>query len=209
MPSTISAHVDLRASDTRKGRRLEYFTLGWNLTEAVVGIASGVIAGSIALVGFGVDSIIESFSGAILLWRLQRHKADEKREQLALKLVGISFFALAAYVAGDAAKTLIQREPTHASIVGICLAAVSIIVMPLLARAKRRVAARLNSRALAADSRQTDLCAYLSGILFVGLILNALFGLWWADSIAAILMVPIIAREGIEALKGDACDGCH
>jgi divalent metal cation (Fe/Co/Zn/Cd) transporter len=205
--STIPAHVDLRANDTRKGRRLEYFTLGWNLTEAVVGIAAGVIAGSIALVGFGVDSIIESFSGAILLWRLQCHQADEKREQLALKLVGISFFVLAAYVAADAAKTLIQREAPHASIVGVCLAAISIVVMPLLARAKRRVAARLNSRALVADSRQTDLCAYLSGILFVGLILNALFGWWWADSIAAILMVPIITREGIQALKGDACTG--
>lgn len=206
MPSTISTRVDLRGSDTRKGRRLEYFTLGWNLTEAVVGIGAGVIAGSIALIGFGMDSIIESFSGAILLWRLQRHKADEKREKRAVKLVGISFFVLAAYVAANATKTLIQREPPHASIVGVCLAAISIIVMPLLARAKRRVAARLNSRALVADSRQTDLCAYLSGILFVGLILNALFGWWWADSIAAILMIPIIAREGIEALKGDSCD---
>ena len=209
MPSTISTRVDLRASDTREGRRLEYFTFGWNLTEAVVGIGAGVKAGSIALLGFGVDSIIESFSGAILLWRLQRHKADEKREQVALRLVGISFFVLAAYVAADAAKTLIQREPPHASVVGVCLAAVSIIVMPLLARAKRRVAGRLNSRALVADSRQTDLCAYLSGILFIGLILNALFGWWWADSIAAILMVPIITREGIEALSGDACDACH
>jgi divalent metal cation (Fe/Co/Zn/Cd) transporter len=209
MPPAIPAQVDLRASDTREGRRLEYFTLGWNLTEAVVGIGAGVIAGSIALIGFGVDSIIESFSGAILLWRLQRHKADEKREKLALKLVAISFFVLAAYVAADAAKTLIQREPPHASIVGVCLAAVSIVVMPLLARAKRRVAARLNSRALVADARQTDLCAYLSGILFVGLVLNALFGWWWADSIAAILMVPIITQEGIEALKGDPCDACH
>jgi divalent metal cation (Fe/Co/Zn/Cd) transporter len=138
----------------------------------------------------------------------KRSFEDEKREQLALKLVGISFFVLAAYVAVDAAKTLVQREPPHASIVGVCLAAVSIVVMPLLARAKRRVAARLNSRALVADSRQTDLCAYLSGILFVGLALNALFGWWWADSIAAILMVPIITREGIEALRGDACDNC-
>jgi divalent metal cation (Fe/Co/Zn/Cd) transporter len=206
MPSTISGHVDLRESDTRKGRRLEYFTLGWNLTEAVVGIGSGLIAGSIALIGFGVDSMIESFSGASLLWRLQSGEAGERREQFALKLVGISFFVLAAYVASDSAKTLIQREPSDASIVGVCLAAVSIIVMPLLARAKRRVAARLNSRALVADSRQTDLCAYLSGILFVGLTLNALFGWWWADSIAAILMVPIITREGIEALKGNACD---
>ena len=150
-----------------------------------------------------MDSIIESFSGVILLWRLQRLKADEKREQLALKLVGVSFFVLAAYVAADAAKTLIQQEAPQASIVGVCLAAVSIIVMPILARSKRRVAARLHSRALVADSRQTDLCAYLSGILFVGLILNALFGWWWADSIAAILMVPIITREGIEAFKGD------
>jgi divalent metal cation (Fe/Co/Zn/Cd) transporter len=200
--------VASRETDTRRGRRLEYFTLGWNLTEAVVGIGAGIIAGSMALVGFGLDSIIESFSGATLLWRLQSHEAGEKREQRALKLVGISFFVLAAYVAIDAAKTLVQREPPHASIVGVCLAAVSIVVMPLLARAKRRVAARLNSRALVADSRQTDLCAYLSGILFVGLILNALFGWWWADSIAAILMVPIITREGIEALRGDACDDC-
>ena len=100
MSPTIPAHVGRRENDTRKGRRLEYFTLGWNLTEAVVGIGAGVIAGSIALVGFGVDSIIESLSGATLLWRLQRHKADEKREQLALKLVGISFFVLAAYVGG-------------------------------------------------------------------------------------------------------------
>lgn len=201
-------HCTSREADARKGRRLEYFTLGWNLAEAVVGIAAGVIAGSIALVGFGVDSIIESFSGAILLWRLQRHKADEKREQVALKFVGISFFVLAIYVAADSAKTLIQREPPHASIVGVCLAAISIVVMPLLARAKRRVAARLNSRALVADSRQTDLCAYLSGILFIGLILNALFGWWWADSTAAILMLPIITREGIQASRGDACTGC-
>jgi divalent metal cation (Fe/Co/Zn/Cd) transporter len=206
--STIAVGADLREKDTRTGRRLEYFTLGWNLTEAVVGIAAGIIAGSIALVGFGVDSIIESFSGAILLWRLQRHKADEKREQLALKLVGVSFFVLAAYVAADAAKTLIQQEAPQASIVGVCLAAISIIVMPILARAKRGVAARLNSRALVADSRQTDLCAYLSGVLFVGLILNAVFGWWWADSIAAILMVPIITREGVEALRGEVCDAC-
>ncbi len=115
MSSTIPAQVDLRESDTRKGRRLEYFTLGWNLTEAVVGIGAGVIAGSIALVGFGVDSIIESFSGASLLWRLQSHETGERREQLALKLVGISFFVLAAYVAIDAAKTLVQREPPHAA----------------------------------------------------------------------------------------------
>jgi divalent metal cation (Fe/Co/Zn/Cd) transporter len=115
----------------------------------------------------------------------------------------------AAYVAADAAKTLIQQEAPQASIVGVCLAATSIIVMPILARAKHRVAVRLHSRALVADSRQTDLFAYLSSILFVGLILNALFGWWWADSIAAILMVPIITREGIEASKGGACYAFH
>jgi divalent metal cation (Fe/Co/Zn/Cd) transporter len=198
-----------REVNTRQGRRLEYFTLGWNLTEAAVGIGAGVVAGSIALIGFGVDSVIESFSGASLLWRLQSYETGEKREQLALKLVGVSFFVLAVYVAADAAKTLIQREPPQASIVGLCLSAVSIVVMPLLARAKRRVAARLNSRALVADSRQTDLCAYLSGILFVGLGLNALFGWWWADSVAAILMVPIITREGIGVFKVNACGECH
>jgi divalent metal cation (Fe/Co/Zn/Cd) transporter len=208
MPSALVQNAP-RETDMRKGRRLEYFTLGWNLTEALVGISAGVIAGSIALIGFGMDSIIESFSGASLLWRLQSGEADEKREQFALKLVGVSFFVLAIYVAADAIKTLIQREPPAASIVGLCLSAVSIVVMPVLARAKRRVAARLNSRALMADSRQTDLCAYLSGILFVGLVLNALFGWWWADSIAAILMVPIISREGIEAFKGDSCEGFH
>jgi Cation efflux family len=143
-----------RETETAKGRTLEYFTLGWNLTEAVVGISAGFMAGSIALVGFGVDSVIEGFSGASLLWRLQSAEADEKREQLALRLVGISFFVLAAYVATDAVKTLIQREPPDASIVGICLAAISLAVMPLLARAKRRVAARLNSCALVADSRR-------------------------------------------------------
>jgi divalent metal cation (Fe/Co/Zn/Cd) transporter len=198
-----------RETEMRKGRRLEYFTLGWNLTEAFVGVCAGVIAGSIALIGFGLDSIIESFSGATLLWRLQSGEADERREQIAVKLVGMSFFGLAVYVAADAIKTLVQREPPDASIVGVCLSIVSIIVMPLLARAKRRVAAGLDSRALVADSHQTDLCAYLSGILFVGLGLNALFGWWWADSIAAILMVPIITHEGIEAFKSDSCGSCH
>ena len=104
MSSTIPAHVDLRESDTRQGRRLEYFTLGWNLTEAAVGIGAGLIAGSVALVGFGVDSMIEGFSGASLLWRMQSHETGERREQLALKLVGISFFVLAAYVAVDASR---------------------------------------------------------------------------------------------------------
>jgi divalent metal cation (Fe/Co/Zn/Cd) transporter len=194
-----------RASDIRAGRRLEYFTLGWNLLEAAVAVGAGIFAGSIALVGFGVDSLIESLSGATLLWRLQSHEADERREQLALRLVGVSFLVLAAYVAFEAVKSLYLRELPEASIVGIVLAVLSLIVMPLLARAKRKVATRLESRALRADSRQTDLCAYLSAILLGGLGLNALVGWWWADPVAALIMVPIIAREGVEALRGDDC----
>jgi divalent metal cation (Fe/Co/Zn/Cd) transporter len=184
-------------------------SLGWSLTEAAVAIGAGLMAGSIALFGFGVDSIIESFSGGILLWRLQSHEADERRERIALKMVGISFFLLAAYIAFDAAKDLLRREVPRTSLVGLVLSVATLIAMPLLARAKRRVAARLESRALDADARQTDLCAYLSGILLCGLALNALFGWWWADPIAALIMVPIILREGFLALRGKACADCH
>jgi divalent metal cation (Fe/Co/Zn/Cd) transporter len=198
-----------RVYDAKKGRQLEYFTLGWNLIEAGVAVGAGVVAGSIALVGFGVDSLIESLSGGILLWRLQLHEADEQRELIATKLVGASFFVLAAYVAFDAAKTLLMREQPHVSVVGIVLACASLVVMPLLARAKRRVAERMESRSLKADSRQTDLCAYLSAILLGGLALNALFGWWWADPIAGFIMVPIIAHEGIETLRGDERCACN
>jgi divalent metal cation (Fe/Co/Zn/Cd) transporter len=197
----------------RRGRLLEYFTIGWNLLEAVVAIGAGAVAGSASLIGFGVDSLIESSSAVVLLWRLRDEKTGEQREKFALKLVGISFLLLAAYVAFDAVKSLILREPPEVSYVGIGIAALSLVVMPLLARAKRRVAADLNSAAMKADSRQTDICAYLSAILLVGLLLNALFGWWWADSIAALIMIPIIVKEGIEGLRGETCcDGgaaCH
>ena len=198
-----------RAHHLRRGRRLEYFTLGWNLLEALVAVVAGGIAGSIALIGFGVDSLIECVSGAVLLWRLSSPVHDESREKLALRLVGVSFFVLAAYVGVEAVKSLVTREPPDASIPGIVLSILSLIVMPLLARAKRRVAADIGSRALVADSRQTDLCAYLSAILLVGLALNALFGWWWADPVAALIMTPIIAREGVEAWRGEVCDDCH
>jgi divalent metal cation (Fe/Co/Zn/Cd) transporter len=187
---------------------LEYFTVGWNLIEAAVALGAGLFAGSIALIGFGIDSLIETSSGAVLLWRLQEGEKGEKRERMALKLVGLSLLALAAYVAIDAVKGLIQKEPPEESLVGIILAAVSLVVMPLLAWAKRKVAAKLNSQALVADSHQTDICAYLSAILLVGLSLNALFGWWWADPVAALAMVPIIVKEGLEALRGEACEEC-
>lgn len=202
-------HSGERLGHLQHGRRLEYFTVGWNLVEAGVALGAGWVSGSIALVGFGVDSLIESISGSILLWRLFSPVHDESREQTALKLVGISFLILAAYVAFDALKSLLVFEPPDTSPVGIGLSVVSLILMPLLARAKRRSAANLNSRAMQADSRQTDLCAYLSAILLGGLALNALLGWWWADPLAALIMVPIITREGFEGLRGEVCEDCH
>lgn len=208
MSAVIPTNI-IKPSQVRTGRRLAYLTIGWNSLEAIIAVGAGLVAGSIALVGFGFDSVIEVSSGAIILWRLA---AGEHREKLALKLVGISFLTLTAYIAFDAIKSLWLRELPETTYIGIAIAALSLIVMPLLARAKRKVAANLNSRAMHADSRQTDLCAYLSAILLAGLILNALFGWWWADPVAALMMAPIIAREGAQALRGETCcdDGdCH
>lgn len=197
-----------RSAVTRRGRLLSYLTIGWNSLEGIIAVGAGIMAGSIALVGFGFDSVIEVSSGAIILWRLA---SGEHRERLALRLVGISFLALAVYVLFDASRSLWLHEPPETTYVGIAIAALSLLVMPILARAKRGVAARLDSRAIKADSRQTDLCAYLAAILLAGLILNALFGWWWADPVAALAMVPIISKEGIEALRGETCcdDDCH
>jgi divalent metal cation (Fe/Co/Zn/Cd) transporter len=196
----------LRGENIKRGRRLEYLTIIWNSLEGIIAVGAGILAGSIALVGFGIDSVIEVSSGAIILWRLV---SGEHREQLALKLVGVSFLALSAYVAFDAVKSLWLIEPPEASYAGIALATLSVFVMPVLARAKRTVAAQLNSRAMHADSRQTDICAYLSAILLVGLVLNAIFGWWWADPVAALVMVPIITKEGLEAFRGETCNDCH
>ncbi len=197
-----------RAALLRRGRGLEYLTLGWNALEAMVALTAGVLAGSTALVGFGVDSVIESLSGAALLWRLHEREGTPDREGQALRLVGVAFLALAAWVAWDAAASLLAREAPRESYAGMALASLSLVVMPVLARAKRQVAAGLGSRALEADSRQTDLCAYLSAILLGGLALNALAGWWWADSVAALAMVPLIAREGVGALRGESCSAC-
>jgi divalent metal cation (Fe/Co/Zn/Cd) transporter len=187
-----------------EGRRLEYLTLGWNAVEAVVAVGAGVIAGSTSLVGFGIDSVIESMSGAVLLWRLHDEQG-ERRERTALRLVGVSFLVLAGYVAYESASDLIRQDRPEVSYVGIGLAIASLIVMPLLARAKRKVAARMGSHALHADSRQTDICGYLSAVLLFGLGANALFGWWWADPVAGLLMVLLIGKEGVEAFQGKAC----
>lgn len=192
----------------RRGRRLEYFTIAWNSAEAVAALVAGYLAGSIALVGFGLDSVIEISSGAVLLWRLRAEADAERRERAergAQRLVGICFCALAIYVAFDAIKGLVLREAPQESLFGIGVAIASLIAMPLLARAKRQVARQLNSGAMRADSRQTDFCAYLSAILLAGLLLNAFLGWWWADPVAAVVMVPLIVREGVEGLRGQRC----
>lgn len=197
----------------RRGLRLNYATALYNSLEGLVAIGAGLAAGSVALVGFGVDSAIELAASAAAIWRL---RADldpgrrERSERLTLRVVGASFLALALYVTVDAAKALIVREPPRESPVGIALAAASLVAMPLLARAKRRVAAALGSAALAAESQQTLICTYLSAILLCGLGLNAAAGWWWADPLAALGMAPLIAHEGLQALRGrDACgDHC-
>ena len=189
----------------RRGKQLEYLTIAYNSLEGVIAVAAGLAAGSVALIGFGFDSGIEVAASLLLVWRLH---AGERAEKRALQLVGVSFLALAAYVAFDAGKSLLRREVPEASAIGIALAALSVIVMPWLARAKRRVADAIASRAMRAEARQTQLCMYLSAILLAGLALNAAFGWWWADPVAALAMVPIIAGEGREALRGEACE-CH
>jgi divalent metal cation (Fe/Co/Zn/Cd) transporter len=195
-----------------RGRRLEYLTIAWNTVEAVVALASGAVAGSVALVGFGLDSAIETASALILLWRLRAERDTARREaseQTARRLVGICFLLLAAYIAIESIRALWRGEPSQRSIPGILIAAAAVIVMPLLARAKRRVAAELGSRALHADSKQADFCAYLSATLLLGLVLQFAFRWWWADPVAALIMAPIIAHEGLQGWRGQVCDDCH
>ena len=199
----------------QRGRYLEYFTIGYNSLEGLIAIGAGVLAGSIALVGFGFDSLIEVTSGAVLLWRLYADVNEARRERveaISLRIVGACFVVLAIYVSYDSIKSLSRSEAPEESLIGILLATVSLIVMPLLVRAKRKVARAINSGALMADSKQTELCTYLSAILLGGLLLNALVGWWWADPVAALIMVPIIVKEGIEALRGETCcdeGACH
>ena len=202
-----------RSGLIRQGRRLEYFTIVWNSLEAIVSITAGLFAGSISLVGYGLDSAIEVASGTALLWRLH-HDLDPSRrnrvERSTLRFVGACFIALALYIVYESCSTLIRHETPRPSIPGIIIAAAAVIVMPTLARAKRQVAAGIGSGAMHADSKQTDFCAYLSAILLSGLLLNAVQGWWWADAMAGLLMVPIIVREGVGGLRGESCcRGCQ
>ena len=197
-----------RAHYVRRGITLEWVTVAYNSLEGLIALAAGMLAGSVALVGFGFDSALEVAYGATLLWRLQADHHPDRREHVerqALRLVGWCFVLLAIYVAYDAGSRLITRERPETSTVGLVLAVASLIVMPLLARAKRRVAGQIQSVALTADATQTQLCTYLSAILLAGLGLNATLGWWWADPLAALIMVPVIAKEGYEALRGKTC----
>jgi len=201
-----------RMAVVRHGRRLEYFTVGWNALEGLVAVIAGAFASSISLVGFGIDSFIEVTSGSALLWRMSVDAEIERREpseRRALKIVGTCFLALAAYITYESAMDLWSKKAAEHSVPGIVLACVSLAVMPLLSRAKRKVGRALGSAAMHADAKQTEFCTYLSGILLAGLLLNALFGLWRADAVAGLVMVPIIAKEGIEGLQGKACDDCY
>ena len=207
-PASAPVALD-RTALVARGRRLEYFTIAWNGLEAAVALVSGLLAGSIALVGFGLDSVIETISAGILLWRLRAEDNPlrrERTERTARRLVGICFLALAVYVVVESLRALWIKAQPERSIPGILIALAAVVVMPLLGRAKRRVAAQMDSRALHADSRQADFCAYLSAILLAGLLLHLVLGWWWADPVAALVMTPIIAREGVQGLRGQDCD---
>jgi len=190
----------------RAGRKIEFLSISWT---AVVGTITGVLAGSVALISFGIDSVIEVASSLVLMWRLSDAAATEDREAFAHRLVGVCFLALAVYVSFESLKHLFTHSSPRVTYLGIIYAAACVIVMPLLARAKRRAAANLQSHALHADSHQSDICAYLAVILVGGLGLNALFGWWWADPVAALCMVPIILREASSGLRGQPCTHEH
>jgi divalent metal cation (Fe/Co/Zn/Cd) transporter len=201
------AHSAARSALVQRGLTLNYLTIGYNVLEAVVALGAGIVSGSVALVGFGLDSVIEVTASGAAQWRLRADIDASRRERVehaTLRIIGWSFLALAAYVVFDSANALLRREPPERSIVGLVLLALSAIVMPVLARAKRRVARAMTSRALEADAMQTSLCAYLSVIALAGVALNTALGWWWADPVSALAMVPIIAKEGVEGVRGEA-----
>jgi divalent metal cation (Fe/Co/Zn/Cd) transporter len=187
----------------RRAVTLAWLTVAWNAIEAVVAIIAGRAAGSLVLVGFGLDSTIEVASAAVIIWQFSGR--DEEREQRALRLISVSFFALAVYVTAQTSVALVARNEPESSTMGLVLASASLVVMPLLATAKRSTGRRLGSAAVTADSRQTWLCTYLSVVLLTGLLLNTLLGWWWADPLAALVIAALAVREGIEAWRGDVC----
>ena len=205
--SATALSIEERLALVQKGKRLQYFTIVFNSLEAFVAIVSGLIAGSISLVGFGFDSLIEVTSGAAVLWRMHLDDSERREgaERISLRVVGACFIALAAYIAFDSIKALYRHERPEHSLPGIILAVVSLVVMPVLSKAKRRVGKQLKSEAMQADATQTEFCTYLSAILLFGLAANWMLRWWWADPAAALAMVPIIAKEGLEGLRAKVC----
>jgi divalent metal cation (Fe/Co/Zn/Cd) transporter len=202
----------VRRALVRRGLMLNFATIAYNCIEAAVALVSGTLAGSVALVGFGFDSVIEVTASGAGQWRLRADVDPLRRarvERISHRIIGWSFVALAVYVLIDSAETLWRREHPRPTLTGLALLCLSVVVMPLLARLKRRVAIALGSRAMVSEAAQTSLCAYLSVIALAGVGLNAWLGWWWADPVAALAMVPIIAREGIEGIRGEpSCEDC-
>lgn len=197
----------------KKALLLSYFTVGYNVLEGVFSVLAGELSGSIALIGFGFDSGIESFSGGVLIWRLAKHgkisvEQEERVEKRAVKLVGISFFVLAAYVVFESVRKFYYRQAPLPSLFGIIIAVLSLIIMPLLSCAKLKTAKKMASKSLEADSKQTYLCSLLSATLLAGLGLNYFFGLWWADPAFALVMVYFIVREGVETFRSEKACCC-
>src|SRR6267154_3217296 len=200
-----------RVASLRRGVALEGVTVGYNALEGIVAIAAGLAAGSVALTGFGIDSVIEVTSGVVLWWRLRAElgaaRVGPAVEARAARWAGILLLALAVYIVVESGRRLLTGDRPGESVVGIVLTALSLVVMPLLARAKLRVAASLGSGALRADAHETIVCAWLSATTLLGLGLNAVLGWWWADPVAALAMLPLIVHEGIEAWRGEAGEG--
>lgn len=193
-----------RAQLGRRAQLLAGASVGYNLIEAVIAISAGLVAGSVALVGFGLDSMVEVSSGLIILWQF-RHPLPESRERRALRLMAVAFFALAAYVGFESTRALVTGHEPDASTVGIALATASLLVMPFLSWAQRRTGRALGSNAVVADGTQTLLCTYLSAALLAGLLLNALLGWHWADPLAGLVIAAVAVREGREAWRGEDC----
>jgi divalent metal cation (Fe/Co/Zn/Cd) transporter len=199
--------VQQRATLNQRSLQVAYATVGYNLLEGLVAVTAGAMASSTALVGFGLDSFIEVSSALVVVWQF-RSRVPEARERLALRLIAVSFFALAAYVSVESVRSLLGVNEAEPSVVGIALAATSVVVMPALVGAKRRVGRQLGSATVMADSTQTLLCTYLSAVLLVGLVLNTTLGWSWADPIAGLAIAGVAVREGIQAWRGEHCDGC-
>ncbi len=206
MTATTATVIDIPRL-RRRAQLLAAASVSYNALEALAAITAGIGSSSIALVGFGLDSVVEMGSALVILWQF-RHPLPESRERTALRLIGISFLALAGYVAVESTRALLNSERPAHSLLGIVIAALSLMVMPWLSWAQRRTGQALGSGAVVADSKQTLLCTYLSGVLLAGLLLDQAFGWWWAHPVVGLAIAAVAAREGIQAWQGESCDCC-